>query len=1046
MATTRLRVIIDASAQAALKAINSVGKAVVDMGDQTTKTGSVTSKAFSGLGRAVSATTKTVAVGWTAAAGAVAGTAVSAFKTGMEFNTLQQKANASFTTILGSAKAADKMMASISKFADTSPFPRQVFIQAAQQMAAFGIKADKIVPIMGAVQDAVAAAGGSSQDISEIVTVLSQIQSAGKITGTDIMQLGQHGIDAASLIGSSMGKTGAQVKDAITKGSIGAEDAIDALTKGMSKKFGGAAANVKKTWVGTKDSVNAAIRDIGAAMSAPFIDPKGGGLLVEWGNTVADILRKVRDIVRQIMPQIMKDFGGSFDGIGAILDKINGALGKVDFSSFSTKIKDIAPVLGTLTGAFAAISGGLASNVPVIGKLLGGLGGPFGIIASAIAGLIATSPELQKVFSQTISKALDALAPAVAAVGDALVTLTPFLSDVIEAVLPLIPAIADLASNFLTTLLPPLLTIAQTALPPLIAGLEWVADALADVMSNQGVANVLAGIAGALLAMGAASKAVGLVSAAMNILRARAVGTAIGLAALKVQELAVAAGAGIATAAQWLWNVAMNANPIGLIIAGIVALVAAFVILWNKSDAFRNFFIGMWKSIQNVAATVWDAIRSAAAAVFDWIKSHWPLLVAILTGPIGAAVVLIVKNWDTIKSAALAVWSAITGAAQATWSAILTAASAVWSVLQSIWGMLANAGTSVWNAIRGVAVTVFGVIKTVAQVVFAAIMAYVRAFGAVFRAVFLVARSVATAVWRAIRSVVQVVIAGIKAYLSGMLALARAVFNAVRSVAAAAFNAVRSVVSSVIGSVKSILRSITAVAGSVFRGIRSTASSVFGSIRSIVSGAIGGIKAIIRTLSSTFSSVFSTIKGIASRAMSAIKSVVSGAVSGIKSIISGIGDGFRAAFDRAKAIVRSAIDSIKGMISGVTSALSGVMGFVDRVKSAIGRIKVPGFMKKIVGMTATAPSSAAVVPTGYRTLTAPSTNTNPASRGDLQGAVGGLMGQVTRLGSGLGDVRVININVTGALDPAAVARQIDSLLTRSDRRRGGVRVGRGPTA
>jgi TP901 family phage tail tape measure protein len=50
-------------------------------------------------------------------------------------------------------------------------------------------------------------------------------------------------------------------------------------------------------------------------------------------------------------------------------------------------------------------------------------------------------------------------------------------------------------------------------------------------------------------------------------------------------------------AVQWLLNVAMDANPIGLIIIAIAALAVGFVYLWTRSATFRNFFIGMWNDI-----------------------------------------------------------------------------------------------------------------------------------------------------------------------------------------------------------------------------------------------------------------------------------------------------------------------------------------------------------------------------------------------------------------------------------------------------------------
>lgn len=64
--------------------------------------------------------------------------------------------------------------------------------------------------------------------------------------------------------------------------------------------------------------------------------------------------------------------------------------------------------------------------------------------------------------------------------------------------------------------------------------------------------------------------------------------------------------------AQGLLNLAMNANPIGIIITLIGALVAAFIWLWNNSAGFRDFWIG-----------VWDAITSAVSWAIDGIKGIW---------------------------------------------------------------------------------------------------------------------------------------------------------------------------------------------------------------------------------------------------------------------------------------------------------------------------------------------------------------------------------------------------------------------------------------
>jgi hypothetical protein len=46
----------------------------------------------------------------------------------------------------------------------------------------------------------------------------------------------------------------------------------------------------------------------------------------------------------------------------------------------------------------------------------------------------------------------------------------------------------------------------------------------------------------------------------------------------------------------------------------------------------------------------WDTVKGAFMAVFNWVRSNWPLLLAIITGPIGIAVLVITRNIDTIKN------------------------------------------------------------------------------------------------------------------------------------------------------------------------------------------------------------------------------------------------------------------------------------------------------------------------------------------------------------------------------------------------------------
>jgi TP901 family phage tail tape measure protein len=138
---------------------------------------------------------------------------------------------------------------------------------------------------------------------------------------------------------------------------------------------------------------------------------------------------------------------------------------------------------------------------------------------------------------------------------------------------------------------------------------------------------------------------------ALGFMRSMAASALAGLraaAAWTAQKIALIASAiaeKAAAVAQWALNIAMSANPIGLIIIAIIALIAIFVLAYTKIGWFRDFVNGAMKMIG--AAIGW---------VVDFVKAHWPLLLAILTGPIGIAVLLIVKYWDKIKSGFLSAY------------------------------------------------------------------------------------------------------------------------------------------------------------------------------------------------------------------------------------------------------------------------------------------------------------------------------------------------------------------------------------------------------
>ena len=76
----------------------------------------------------------------------------------------------------------------------------------------------------------------------------------------------------------------------------------------------------------------------------------------------------------------------------------------------------------------------------------------------------------------------------------------------------------------------------------------------------------------------------------------------------------------------------------------VLAIMAVIVV--------ATLLVEHWKQVEAVAKTVFKAVTDAVSTAFDWIKAHWPLLLAILTGPIGVATLFIVTHWNQILNGA----------------------------------------------------------------------------------------------------------------------------------------------------------------------------------------------------------------------------------------------------------------------------------------------------------------------------------------------------------------------------------------------------------
>ena len=111
------------------------------------------------------------------------------------------------------------------------------------------------------------------------------------------------------------------------------------------------------------------------------------------------------------------------------------------------------------------------------------------------------------------------------------------------------------------------------------------------------------------------------------------------------------------TIAQKLLNTAMAANPIGIVITVVSALVAALVTLFATNEDFRNKVIAVWEAVKEAAANVFGAIAdfftvtipNAFNSFINFVKSNWQALLLFIVNPFAGAFKLIYDNCATFR-------------------------------------------------------------------------------------------------------------------------------------------------------------------------------------------------------------------------------------------------------------------------------------------------------------------------------------------------------------------------------------------------------------
>lgn len=310
---------------------------------------------------------------------------------------------------------------------------------------------------------------------------------------------------------------------------------------------------------------------------------------------------------------------------------------------------------------------------------------------------------------ETILNTWTAVQPALAAIGSAFITLGPPALELWNAISPVsnifrilgpqLPEIASLVATVTVSVTNLVSAGLQALLPVLTEIVGWLVQAATWLAQNQGV---VVALAAAWLAWRAVSVTIGVVRAAQAAYtaatygaagatyanaaanQAQAIAARVSAAAVAFQNSAVyrsvaawiantaavatnnslslatkaaiiasSVATGIATAAQWAWNAALSANPIGIIIIAIAALVAAIIWVATQTTFFQDLWTNVTTVIGTAATWLWENVLQpvfqAIGAIFTWIYEN--IILPVVTGImiyIGLWAAVITWLWENV--------------------------------------------------------------------------------------------------------------------------------------------------------------------------------------------------------------------------------------------------------------------------------------------------------------------------------------------------------------------------------------------------------------
>ena len=877
------------------------------------------SKIGSKLSDGIKSTLKKGALGAGAAAGATLGRALQ--KGFGRLNAIEQ-ARAKLSTLADSAADVDAAMDSVTKAVTGTAFATSEAADAAAMAMAAGIKPGReMTGVLSTIADA---ASFSNKEFSEVAPIFTKAINKGKVMGDTLEQLEENSIPATQALARHLGKTGKEIQEMASKGQISFKD----LQEAMDKTIGGQAKAQGETFTGALKNVDAALGRFGETLLAtPF--KMGPQIFSALGGAIDDVNDKVKAGIEYLQTGVdtegymFKAFGTreQADEVMAMLDDVrrnwdefqSGLRGEDSsgmFGALGRSLREIGQAAADIMPALmdVGMSLGEAGMTASIVSITGALGVVAPLLADVLAPILQTVGDLMRenqgvvnalvtafVGFKTVNAAAGGLAKVASSGGK--------LQKMFKGLGPAIKGSASGITGFAK--------VAKSGFLSATRGLKMFQGAFKMGQMGRSLKSVSGAVGKLGLSFGKAS------------VYAKMAGKAITSGLVKGLKLAVG---GIKAL-----GMAIAANPIGLLVTAIAAVVAGLVYFFTQTETGKR----LWASFMEFMGQVWENIKNWAQAAWEWIVQVWNGIPEWFSEKWNAVTGIVSQAWEGIKTAISNAWNAITewfataweaykAQVQANWELVKSIFSAAWEGIKNIvilawngiqtffttaWTIFTALVQTVWNGIVLVFQTVWNIIKTVVTTVWNGIAAFFSAAWATFT-------SIVTTVWNTILTIIQGVWNGIKNAVT-------TIWNAISSFIFGAWSAFTGFVSSTWENIKNLI-------SNAWEAIKATTQAVWEAIKSAVSNAVQAMVSKLQEFASSVKSkideAWNHVKQFPQNIRNAFANAGSWLVNAGKAIIQGLINGIKSMAGTVGNAIRSVLP---GAVQGLISLGDGGIALVD---------------------------------------------------------------------------------------------------------------------